>query len=527
MNRKKINALMIIGILFLYGVSMCTTFSSTTAVEGGNFTKVGSILEDYFFSAREDYEDSTPQDFVNNFVHDTTIDYPYALMVYDRKGNVAARSGTMITIDNDNVTEDEDEYETHYNVEEYFTDDIKKQIVDFSRNYHSFTTGYKLTYKENGENMIPVDFTIGSADLSVDGDEKITLHLSDEKANKVIAAEEPHYITFKLYGVGENKIDQKIYERLNDDYALDGATLGNIAHMGEFNQGGGGTLSDARLDLHEVIKFSDDYYYAELKMEHNIYYDTLKKHFIGTAVSLSFVFILAGAVLIIAINKMITKNEKINSAKEAFTGAAAHELKTPIAIIQNQCECYMENIAPEKKLSYVESIYEESKRMNKLVLSLLQYNRVAMATNVKKEKTSLTEIVNEEIKKYAPLINAKGIILSTDITPNVIITANREMIGLVIDNYLSNAIKHGDGKEIAITLNGSGFFVFNTGSRIEVQNKKDLWDVFYRSDASRTRKGGTSTGLGLAISKQILLLHKYQYGYSNKPNGVEFYFSIH
>ncbi len=526
MNRKKINALMIIGILFLYVVSMYTAFSSATAVEGNNFTKVAYMVESYFYSAREDYKDSTPQDFVNNFVNDNTIsEYPFALMIYDRKGNVAARSGTIITIVNDNTIEDE--YETHYyNVEEYFTDDIKKQIVDFGRNCKSYTTGCKLTYKENGENIIPVDFTIGSADPSVDGDKKITLHLSDEKPNKTITAENQHCIDFKLYGVGEDKTDQKIFDRLNSDYALNDDTLSNIAHMGEHNQGGGGSLGDDSLYCHSVIKFSDDYYYAEVKMEHNIYHDTLKKYFIGTAISLSFTFILAGVMLIIAINKMITKNEKINSAKEAFTSAAAHELKTPIAVIQNQCECYMENIAPEKKLSYVESIYEESKRMNKLVLNLLRYNRVAMATNVKKEKVSLSGIVNDELEKYAPLIEARGIKLSTDISPDTIISANRELTALVVDNYLSNAIKHGDGKEITVVLNGSRFSVFNTGSKIEVQNKKDLWDVFYRSDESRARQDDSSTGLGLAISKQILLLHKYQYGYTNRPDGVEFYFYV-
>lgn len=525
MNRKKLNTMLIIGIVFLYAVSMYTTFSSTTAVSGGNFTKVADMVQDYFFSAREDYEKCTPQDFVSIFVRDNNFDaYPFTLMVYDRNGDVVARSGTIISNTendgNDNLRE------TIYNVEEYFTDDIKKQVIDFNKNIHSYAAGYKLTYKEDGDNIIPVDFTIGSADPPVDGNETITLHLSDEKPDETLVGKDPDYLFFKIYGVGEDKVDQRIYDRLNSDYALDADTLGNIATMGEHNGGGGGYTGDESSEYHAVMKFSDDYYYAVLKIEHNIYYDTLKDYFGGTAVSLSFVFTLAGIILIVTNNKILTKNERINSAKEAFTNAAAHELKTPIAVIQNQCECYMENIAPEKKLSYVESIYEESKRMNKLVLNLLQYNRVAMATNIKKEKTSLAEIINEELEKYTPLIEAKGIKLSTNISSDIIITANKELIALAVDNYLSNAIKHGDGKEISVMLIGSRFSVFNTGSKIEIENKNDLWDVFYRSDTSRTRQDSSSTGLGLAISKQILLLHKYRYGYLNKPNGVEFYFYI-
>lgn len=525
MNRKKANIMLIISVLFMYAVSMYTAFSSATSVEGGNFTRTANMLENYFYASGDGNENSSPQDFVNRFIRNSDIaDYPFTLVVYDRSGNVAARSGTIISTycedNNGNINE------KTYNIEKYFTDEIKQQVTDFEKSIRSYIIGYKLTYKENGGNIIPVDFTIGSADLTVDGNKKITLHLSDEKSDQTIIGTNPDYIYFDMYGVGEDKADQRIYDRFNTDCQLDNETLKYIADMGEDNQSGGGSLSNENLECSQVIKCSDDYYYAVLKVKHNIYHDTLKYYFSGTAVSLSLIFILAGGILIAAINKMITKNERINTAKETFASAAAHELKTPIAVIQNQCECYMESIAPEKNSSYVESIYEESKRMNKLVMSLLQYNRVAMATNVKKEKISLSETVKTEIEKYMPLIEAKGIRLSADIRPDITITANKELIALVADNYLSNAIKYGDGNEIYVNLDNCRLSVFNTGIRIETQNKKDLWEIFFRNDMSRTRQDDSSTGLGLAISKQILLLHKYRYGYINKPNGVEFYFSF-
>lgn len=525
MNRKKINILLIISIIFLYAVSMYTSFSSAESNEGNDFQMTSGMLREYFYSLQKDSENFTAQDFVNMFMRNTYLkEYPFTLIIYDRNGNIAAQSGTIISVYNEDKNGNINE--TTYNIEKYFTDEIKQQVIDFEKDNRSYTVGYELTYKENGDSIIPVDFTIGSADLAVDESKKITLHLSDETPDKTIIGKDPDYIYFDMYGVGEDKADQKIFDRLNNDCVLDSATLDYISDMDEENQSGGGSSGSDSLEDRNVIKCKDDYYYAVLNVEHNLKYDAFKNHFTGSAVPLTIIFIISCSILLIILNKMITKRQRINTAKEAFTSAAAHELKTPIAVIQNQCECYMENIAPEKKLSYVQSIYEESKRMNRLVMNLLQYSRVAMATNVKKEKISLSEVVKNEIDKYAPMTEAKGIRLSAYIPPDISITANRDLIALVIDNYLSNAIKYGDGNEISVALDNSGLSVFNTGSKIENRSKKELWDVFYKNDESHTRQDDSSTGLGLAISKQILLLHKYRYGYINKPNGVEFYFSF-
>ena len=223
------------------------------------------------------------------------------------------------------------------------------------------------------------------------------------------------------------------------------------------------------------------------------------------------------------------KARKLEDSKIAFTSAAAHELKTPLAVIENQCECILENIAPEKNNDYVKSIYSESLRMNKLVATLLQYNRLASAESIKKEKCDLTEIVKAEIEKYAPLMESKDIQLETSIAQSeIVISCNKDLIALVIDNYLSNAVKHtAEGKKITVTLSGNvndfTLSVFNEGKNIKPELVKNLWDIFYRDDEARNSEDH-STGMGLAICKQILEHHKYKYGFTNKPNGVEFYF---
>ena len=86
-----------------------------------------------------------------------------------------------------------------------------------------------------------------------------------------------------------------------------------------------------------------------------------------------------------------------------LTSAVAHELKTPLAVIQNQCECILENVAPEKNMDYTRSVYNETKQMNRLIVSFLQYNRLQKIQHLEKVKCDMREIVQEEIEKYEDL----------------------------------------------------------------------------------------------------------------------------
>ena len=221
------------------------------------------------------------------------------------------------------------------------------------------------------------------------------------------------------------------------------------------------------------------------------------------------------------------KAKRLEDAKIAFTSAAAHELKTPLAVIENQCECIMENVAPEKNEEYVQSIYSESLRMNKLVATLLQYNRLASAESIQKEKCDLTEIVKAETEKYKPLIDAKNILLEENVPDHSVeISCNKELLALVINNYLSNAIKHtAENGKITVSLSADTFALYNEGKNIKPELAKTLWDIFYRDDEARNSED-KSTGMGLAICKKILKHHKFKYGFINKSDGVEFYFKI-
>lgn len=212
---------------------------------------------------------------------------------------------------------------------------------------------------------------------------------------------------------------------------------------------------------------------------------------------------------------------------KGYTSGAAHELKTPLTVITNQCECIIENISPEKNDDYINSIYTEALRMNKLVATLLQYNKVNSISSVKKEKTDMQIIAETEIDKYSWHFEEKNFDLQVNLA-EAAINCNDELIALVVDNFLSNAVKHTkEGGIVKVSLEKERkhvkFSVFNEGEHISSVDAKHIWEEFYKKDKARSRNDN-STGMGLAVCKRILSLHGFKYGYKNVKGGVEFYF---
>ena len=238
-------------------------------------------------------------------------------------------------------------------------------------------------------------------------------------------------------------------------------------------------------------------------------------------------FLVAGALVLIISQAFLTKTQQLEKSKRTFISAAAHELKTPLAVIQNQCECILEDILPEKKDEYIRSVYDEALRMNGIVTSLLTFNRLSATDKVHKDKVNLSDLVTTEVNKYLSFAEAKGAeIISADITENLYVSCNSELMALAIDNYLSNAVKYTTGeKKITVSLiktkKGFLFEVYNTAEPIDESEIKGLWNVLERQDVSRTRKEN-STGMGLPICKRIFDIHGFKYECRNAKDGIVF-----
>lgn len=523
MSRKRINAFLLLGLFVLYMFFIGYEFKALKVLQDDAFqtltynttTQLNTAMENYL---SDEYEDShkitSLQKMVSDFCrYNCPTTYPYSIKVYDSNANVVARSGSTIFVDN-----------KVYFIEDKLTDELKKEIYDIE---YGLSNGVVSDVKFCGDEI--VEFTIGISEYT--GVKPIKL--SDKKPDRVEKIGELngmfyYYIynpstSLSLNKKYYNELDKEQYDKnyIDDNLNFKPNSDNEVWCSSGFN---GPDFSS------EDISFTcnGEKYYIVFTTKHNSNYDVLtSSQFRADVIFVSLAFGVTTLIMLIAINLILKKNQRMNEAKQAFTSAAAHELKTPIAVIQNQCECIMENVAPEKNSDYIASIYDESIRMNKLVMDLLQYNRLAMSSSIAKQRVNLSDIAKAEVEKYSTLAEDRGIKIMSSIKDGITVNANADLIALVIDNYLSNAIKHTkDNRSITVRLHNKRLSVINFGSRIELENQADLWDVFYRTDKARTNDDDNSTGMGLAISKQILQLHKFKYGFDNLSNGVEFYFEI-
>ena len=165
--------------------------------------------------------------------------------------------------------------------------------------------------------------------------------------------------------------------------------------------------------------------------------------------------------------------------------------------------------------------------MSRLTSGFLDYNRLMLKGNIKKDKCNFTDIVNEEIKKYDSFARSNEIKFLTDIEKNVYVHCNRELIEKAVDNLISNAIKYSvTDSTVKINLKkdskGKRLSVINQAYK-DVMLDDSIWEPLSVGECSRSNN---STGMGLTLAKKIFELHKAKYGFNQKGNIVEFYFII-
>ena len=230
----------------------------------------------------------------------------------------------------------------------------------------------------------------------------------------------------------------------------------------------------------------------------------------------------------------IEKERKLEKMRQDFVSSASHELKTPIAIIRGYAEGLKINVSEEDTAmqEYCDIIMNEADKMNSLVISLLEASLYSSGMKtLNKEDFELNEFIREYMKAAKPIfeekeINAKFI----DVETPLMVFADKSQIERVLSNYVSNACSHAKNeKEIIVSISDIGekykVSVYNSGSFIDDKDKDNIFNSFYRADKAHSRKEGRF-GLGLSIVKSIMDMHKCECGFTNKENGVEFWFQI-
>ena len=209
-----------------------------------------------------------------------------------------------------------------------------------------------------------------------------------------------------------------------------------------------------------------------------------------------------------------------------FTRAAAHELKTPLAILQAHGEALREDILPEKRAEYLDVILDECGRMSALVGRLLELSRLESGTPLQKEPLDLSALVREVWEPLALPLEQRDITLKLDLEA-LQLEGDRERLREAAGNLASNALRHcTPGGTIRVTLKREGsravLTVYNDGEPIPEADLPHLFQPFYRGgDKSRSRDSG-GTGLGLAIVRAAALAHGGECEAENTGGGVAF-----
>lgn len=231
------------------------------------------------------------------------------------------------------------------------------------------------------------------------------------------------------------------------------------------------------------------------------------------------------------LHKDMDKKQELLQLHKEFTGNVSHELKTPLGIIKGFAEGLQDGVAEHKKERYLSHILHEVDHMNEIIMDLLllsKYEAEAVQLHIK--SFSVSHLINRVLDTFTQQLAQKSLEVVITNHTHGIVQADQKRIEQVLVNLLSNAITHASPRSsIYVTLLNIAdeieVRIDNKGEQIPINQMERIWEKFYRTEYSRSRKSG-GTGLGLAIVSQILHLHGRSFGAENTAVGVIFFFRL-
>lgn len=214
--------------------------------------------------------------------------------------------------------------------------------------------------------------------------------------------------------------------------------------------------------------------------------------------------------LSVSVNLMLDRLSESFAMQRQFSGNAAHELRTPLAIMQTKLELFA---AEHKNLEgdtaeLVRSQAEQLDRLSKLVHTLLEMSNLSSAP--RSDRIELAPLVEEIITDLTPLASQNDITMEQD-CDNVVITGSDALIYRLVFNLIENAVKYnrrGGSVSVSVHKESSDVVVrvSDTGCGIPEEYRESIFQPFFRVDKSRSRQMG-GVGLGLALVHEIAVLH--------------------
>ncbi len=227
--------------------------------------------------------------------------------------------------------------------------------------------------------------------------------------------------------------------------------------------------------------------------------------------------------LSVSYNRMLERLSDAFEIQRQFTANAAHELRTPLALMQVQLDLYHSNSHPGNDADTVQMIKmvtEQNDRLNKMVKTLLDMSE--LQTVGRDDEIILDALVDEVLEDLEPLAEGKNIRLigkCKDIT----MVGSDILIYRLVYNLVENAIKYNhSGGQVTVTADRKEKHVYlsveDTGAGIPEELKERVFEPFFRVDKSRSRELG-GVGLGLALVREIVRVHDGSITVKANPSG--------
>ena len=239
--------------------------------------------------------------------------------------------------------------------------------------------------------------------------------------------------------------------------------------------------------------------------------------------------------LAVAFNNMAESLEKSEYQRQEFVANVSHELKTPMTTIGGYIDGMLDGtIPPERHRYYMQIVSDETKRLSRLVRSMLDISRLQDRGGIPEEKKirfDMEECIGEVLITFEQKIVAKNLEVNVDLPEHPVFTrAEKDAVTQVVYNLLDNAVKFcTEGGELGLKLRIGGNKIYvtisNEGQTIPPEELPLVFDRFHKIDKARNRSQ-EGWGLGLYIVKTLVCSHGENISVASREGKTEFTFTM-